>query len=286
MKLFFYCCCLGLAACLSGGWEGAAVSEEARLQGTLLDVGQGLSVLLQTEQGVVLYDTGPDSAGLVDTLRNRNLRRIDAVVISHWHRDHAAGFTEIAQAVGRGELQVKRLLYSGDTAGALWRDSVLGECMRLEIPVRELSRGDTVATLAPFGMRVLWPPSGEKLGENAASLVLRISDGALGWLLMGDAEAAQEARILELEPMLHAEVLQVGHHGSRTSSSWNFLAQVQPRIALMGVGRSNPHGHPHAETMAKLRTILPDTATLFRTDLDGSIELEWGLGLGVWPLLF
>jgi competence protein ComEC len=99
---------------------------------------------------------------------------------------------------------------------------------------------------------------------------------------MGDLEESEEKRLLEFEPFLTATALQVGHHGSRTSSSWNFLAQIQPKMALISAGKNNSYGHPHPETLAKLHLIMQDTTQIFRTDKDGSVEIEWVYGTGMW----
>jgi competence protein ComEC len=111
---------------------------------------------------------------------------------------------------------------------------------------------------------------------------MRLSDSQNSFLFMGDLEAPQEKSILELEPLLSATALQAGHHGSRTSSSWDFLAQVQPKMAFISAGKNNSYGHPHPETLAKLRLILQDSTQIFRTDTDGSVELEWVYKVGMW----
>lgn len=135
----------------------------------------------------------------------------------------------------------------------------------------EMSRGDTIADFLPWTVRVLF--------EEGA---MRISDSQNSFLFMADLEAQHEKSILELEPLLSATALQVGHHGSRTSSSWEFLAQIQPKIALISAGRNNSYGHPHPETLAKLRIVLPDTTQIFRTDLEGSVVVEWVYKAGIW----
>jgi competence protein ComEC len=224
----------------------------------LLDVGQGLAVLLQTDSVSVLYDAGPAGAGLDTMLANRGARQIQTLLLSHNHADHTGGLAEVE---ANGGISVGRILRSG-----------------------ALLRGDTIADLLPWTVRVLWPKDSVDFEntENAQSLVLRISDGEDAFLLVGDLEEEAEAELLSLEPHLSATVLQVGHHGAATASGWAFLSQVQPQFALIGVGRENDYGHPREETLAKLRLLLPDSAHLLRTDLHGSQELEWGYGMGVW----
>lgn len=282
MRFFCLLVCVICSGCLPAGLEGKAEREADAMNGTLLDVGQGLSVWFATGDGSLLYDTGPDSAGLLDTLLNRGIAHVGTVVVSHWHRDHAGGFADLAVGVAQGRFQVDRVLYGGDTAGAFWRDSVLGLCARWSIPVRKIERGDTLGDLAPFKVRVLWPGLGELLGENAASVALRVSDDERGWLLTGDLEQGQELELLKLEPGLRAEVWQVGHHGSYTASGWDFVTALRPDWALVGVGKGNDFGHPHREALARLYRVLPDSSGLLRTDRDGAVTLEWRYGIGVW----
>jgi competence protein ComEC len=240
------------------GCGGEGYRAPASLRISLLDVGQGLAVLLQTDSVSVLYDTGPAGAGLDTMLTNRGVKHIQTLMLSHNHADHTGGLAEIEAS---SVLSVGRILRSG-----------------------ELVRGDTVADLRPWSVRVLWPRDSVAFErtENSRSLVLRISDGQDALLLMGDLEQEQEAELLSLEPHLSATVLQVGHHGAETASGWDFLATVRPSWALIGVGKENDYGHPRPGTLAKLRILLPDAANLLRTDVQGAGELEWGYGMGVW----
>lgn len=282
MRMLWMALCVVVSGCLPGGLDGKVGRDDDVLLGTLLDVGQGLSVWFVAEKGTLLYDTGPDSAGLLDTLLHRGIHHVGTVVVSHWHRDHAGGFADLAVGVAQGRFRVDRLLYGGDTAGVYWRDSVLGLCVRLGIPVRKIERGDTLGDLAPFRVRVLWPGAGTLFGENAASVVLRVADDERGWLLSGDLESEQEMELLGLEPNLRAEVWQVGHHGSRSAAGWDFLTALRPAWALVGVGKNNDFGHPHREALARLFRVLPDSSSLLRTDRDGAVTLEWRYGIGVW----
>ena len=277
-KCWCFCLACLLYGCLEGGLEGKAPEQGGVLRGSLLDVGQGLSLLFEGEQGYWLYDTGPDSAGLADTLAAYGVKELAGVVVSHWHRDHAGGFVELAESMREGRLRIGRLLYGPDTGGALWRDSALHECEKLGVPARQLSRGDTLGLALPFTARLLWPPAGEPLGGNPASLVLRLSDGQRGWLLAGDLEREQEERLLRMEPTLQALVLQVGHHGSRTSSSWAWLSTLQPEWALIGAGANNEFGHPHAESLSRLFALLPDSSRLRLNYGPGPRTLQWNHG--------
>jgi len=232
-----------LSACTSSSPE-----KQDKLHIEMLNVGQGLAFLIKGTHCTTLYDTGTPSSGLDTMLQNRGIKTLCSVIVSHRHNDHAGGLPLLEKMAKNGEISIKRVIFF---------DS--------------LSRGDTIADFLPWTARILF--------QDGA---LRISDAKNSFLFMADLEAEHEKSILELEPLLTATALQIGHHGSKTSSSWEFLAQVQPKIALISVGKYNTYGHPHPETLAKLRLVLPDSTQLFRTDLDGSVVVEWTYGVGMW----
>lgn len=279
--------------------------EAVPLRVSFIDVGQGLAVLLERGGRFAMYDTGPDSAGVVDSLVARGVDTLEWVVVSHGHRDHAGGFMEFA--AGRGgfsgeagagvpsdgaaaRVHVRRLFVGPDTAGGFVRDSVLRVARRLGIPVDTLVRGDVFSGVGDDGLlmegnaprvEVLWPPDYVREGGNPASVVLRVEYGASTALLTGDLDSAGERRLLELSPSLSAGLLQVGHHGSAGSSSLRFVAQVAPEYAVVSVGADNRYGHPAPPVVNKLGFVLGDTARFFRTDHDGSVTFELWPDLGV-----
>ena len=273
--------CLFLWGCT---WVSDKGEEEVPLRVTVLDVGQGLAVLLEYEGRYGLYDSGPDSAGLGDSLRARGVEELEWLVLSHNHRDHVGGFVEL-----KG-IRIKRLFVGPDTAGGIWRDSVLYVAHKRGIPVDTLWRGD-VLTLGGVtdgsmpeetpDIRVMWPPDYETVSENHGSLVLNVSWGAGSALLTGDLDSLGERELLELSPTLAVDLLQVGHHGSAGSSGLAFLAQVAPEYAVVSVGAGNPYGHPAESVVQKLRYVLGDSLRFFRTDRDGSVTFIFERGVGV-----
>lgn len=265
------------------GWG----AEPEPLRVTFLDVGQGLAVLLEHDGHFALYDTGPDSAGLVDSLAGRGIKALDWVLVSHFHRDHGGGFMEMGAALKSGKLQVGRLLVGLDTAVGFVSDSVFKVARRYKIPVDTLERGDTVYFADGFRFECLWPVSYGRFGENRASVVLMGSmvgpqagrESAI--LLTGDLDTVGENRLMELSRDLSADLLQVGHHGSAGSSGLQFLAQVAPKYAAIGVGKNNRYGHPKDEVVNKLRIVTGDSSAVYRTDLHGSFSFEMWPGVGL-----
>ena len=280
--------------------EGAEDREPLRL--TFLDVGQGLAVLLEQGGRFALYDAGPDSSGIADTLEARGIRELDWVVLSHNHRDHVGGFLELAGGASSAEkIQVRQLYVGADTAGGLWRDSVLYVVLKQGIPVDTLVRG-SVLSLGVGGcepaaveggalvdgespqLRVLWPTEYDRVEGNHGSVVLEVAWGESSALLTGDLDSLGERQLLELSPTLSAGLLQVPHHGSAGSSSLAFLAQVSPEYAVVSVGDGNPYGHPVPEVSQKLKFVLGDSLRFFRTDQQGSVSFEMSRDFGAIPL--
>lgn len=273
-----------LSACTyDSGWSGGP--EPVRV--TFLDVGQGLAVLLENEGRFALYDTGPDSAGLMDTLAARGVDSLDWVLVSHFHRDHGGGFMEMGAAIESGRLKVGRLLVGRDTAVGFVSDSVYKVARRYKVPVDTLERGDTVYFAEGFRLECLWPVGYGRFGGNRASVVLMGSmvgpqaGRESAFLLTGDLDTVGENRLMELSRDLSADLLQVGHHGSAGSSGLQFLAQVAPKYAAIGVGKNNRYGHPKEEVVNKLRIVTGDSSAVYRTDLHGSFSFEMWPGVGL-----
>ena len=277
-------------------WGCTYVEEGAEERGalclTFLNVGQGLAVLLEQEGRFALYDAGPDSAGMADSLRVRGVDELDWVVLSHNHRDHVGGFVELMG------IRVKRLFVGPDTAGGVWRDSVLYVAMKQGIPVDTLSRGNVLelgagAVSVAGGsavdgespkFRVLWPTEDDVVEGNHGSVVLEVSWGESSALLTGDLDSLGERLLLELSPTLSAELLQVPHHGSAGSSSLPFLSQLSPEYAVVSVGAGNSYGHPAQAVSQKLKFVLGDSLRFFRTDLQGSVSFEMSRNNGMTPM--
>ena len=281
--------------------EGEA--EEVPLRVSFLDVGQGLAVLLEYGGRFAMYDTGPDSVGVVDTLVARGVDTLEWVVVGHNHRDHAGGFMELEARAGGGSslagnaprVHVRHLYVGPDTAGGFVRDSVLRVARRFGVPVDTLYRGDMCGPVSGSGgesgqisgsgdaprFDVLWPPDYVREGGNPASVVMRVEFGVASLLLTGDLDSAGERRLLELSPTLSAGLLQVPHHGSAGSSTLAFVARVAPDYAVASVGAGNSYGHPAMAVVRKYAYVLGDTARLYRTDLQGSVGFELWPDIGV-----
>jgi competence protein ComEC len=254
---------------------GAPLSE---LRMTAIDVGQGDATLVDFPDGrSMLIDAGgsmqgadPGARAVVPLLRARRRQRLDVVVLSHPHPDHFGGLLSVIKAVDVGEFWDSG---QGQTEGAGPRYAeLMRELARRRIPV--LRPPDLCNQPRSFGaarVETLAPCPSFTPGRDANdnSMVLKLAFGARRVLLVGDAEIAEERELMTLgAARLRADVLKVGHHGSRTSSSAEFLSYVKPRIGTIACGVRNRFGHPHQSVLE--RFVVSGVAAL-RLDRVGSV---------------
>ncbi len=259
--------------------DATSANKQDKLKIYMLDVSQGLAVLLNIGDKYAMFDTGPDSVKVIDALKAHGATSLEWITISHLHRDHVGGLLEIGAL--KSGIDFKELYLGSDTTTS-FKDSVLSLSLARKIQPKYIGRGDTIK-FADYSFIVLWPSKNETIGENAASIVLSLKVGNESLLLTGDLEAEQEKEILQMSGNIRGTILQVGHHGSNTSSSLKFLEAVAPSYALIGVGERNSYGHPTASTLSKLYYVTGDSSRVLRTDLLGTICLEWEFNVGIWP---
>ena len=254
--------------------------ERGRLETTVLDIGQGDSIFtafpdgrtmlvdgggLQGSEWIGGYRSGLDVGEEVVSpyLWSRGLKRLDVVALTHGDHDHIDGLNAVLDNFHVGELWIG----ADDTRPAFQR--LLAEARAHGIPIIHQSRGDDV-DLHGAQTAVMWPPPGETVGRSAndVSLVLRLSDGRVSYLLTGDIEGGAEKNIVEDLDQVQSDFLKVPHHGSKTSSTEEFLSAVAPRVAAVSVGEGNSFGHPAESVVERYEDA---GIRLLRTDRDGAI---------------
>ena len=237
----------------------------------VLDVGQGQSVLVRTGNFFTLVDCGGDSrddpgdvaAGYLQSL-GRN--QIDLLVVSHYHSDHANGIPQLLNRVRVGEIALPDV-----EEDAPLRAAILSAAAEKGIPVR-LVREDTRFALAEDRTVSVFAPVTEAGTTNELGLTVLAAVGQTEVLITGDMEQEGELRLVESIPLPEVEILVAGHHGSETSTTPELLETVQPRLALISVGENNSYGHPSYDTLVRLNEA---GAAIYRTDLYGTIEVQW-----------
>lgn len=260
---------------------GVAASERLRL--SFLDVGQGDAAVIEIPGGkVIVIDAGPQS-GEYDSgertvapyLRRRGISQIDMLIISHPDDDHLGGIPYLLE-----EFDVREVLASGQPTNTglykAYAADVIAEGCTVDTTRRGMMRSD----VGDVRIYVLSPPSAfiqadttrRSLNLNMTSVVVRMDYGRVSFLFTGDAETIAEREMVHYYgDFLKCTLLKVGHHGSKTSSTQEFLDVVRPEYAVISVGKFNKFKHPSQDALARLRGVHAD---VYRTDEEGAIIFE------------
>ena len=244
-----------------------ATSSSSDFSISFLDVGQGDCSLLQVNGKNMLIDAGPYEAGpgIVDWLTKHNISYLDTVISTHPHSDHIGAMPYVLNRVKTGVV-----IDSGDTHTTPAYEALLKTIERKNIPYRTVKEGDTINLDPTIRIDVLSPPDTTTDDLNENSIVLRISSEKNTILMMGDAGKTTEARLLTSGKSLKADILKVGHHGSRHSSGREFIKAVSPEIAIIFVGADNEYGYPQKDPVRYLSDV---GAKMYRTDRNGTITI-------------
>lgn len=236
---------------------------------TLLDVGQGQCAVIRVGELVCVVDcggSGGENAGDIaaDYLEDRGVRRIDLLILTHCHDDHANGVTRLLERVEVGEL----FLPETHQAQAL-EETVTAAAEEKSVPVRRV--GSTVSIESGQGETLcLYPPVGEG-DPNEECLSCLVSWAGFNALLTGDMDSGAERALLADVTLPKLDVLVVGHHGSSGSTSQELLYATTPEYGLISVGRGNRYGHPAQETLERLTDL---GVKVYRTDWYGGVTVH------------
>ncbi|KFN03395.1 DNA internalization-related competence protein ComEC/Rec2 [Bacillus clarus] len=249
---------------------------------TFIDVGQGDAILIRLpyDKGIYLIDTGGTLLVkkeawqkkkhefsvahdiLLPFLQKEGIRTIDKLIVTHGDADHIGAAKELLSSI-----TIKEIMFGKKEGDAILETELKRKAKERGVRINIIGAGDSWRVdNAEF---LVLAPKGQKTGENDSSIVLWAKLGGLTWLFMGDLEEKGEKWIIETYPKLRANILKVGHHGSKSSSSAPFLHLIEPEKAIISAGENNRYGHPHGQVIERLKDM---GIEIWRTDKQGAIS--------------
>ncbi|SNY67392.1 DNA internalization-related competence protein ComEC/Rec2 [Bacillus subtilis] len=261
----------------------------------MIDIGQGDSMFVGAphQRGRVLIDTGgtlsyssepwrekqhPFSLGekvLIPFLTAKGIKQLDALILTHADQDH----------IGEAEIllkhhKVKRLVIPKGFVSEPKDEKVLQAAREEGVAIEEVKRGD-VLQIKDLQFHVLSPEAPDPASKNNSSLVLWMETGGMSWILTGDLEKEGEQEVMNVFPNIKADVLKVGHHGSKGSTGEEFIQQLQPKTAIISAGKNNRYHHPHQEVLQLLQR---HSIRVLRTDQNGTIQYRYKNRVGTFSV--
>ena len=252
--------------------HSTAQEKDGLLKVYFMDVGQGDAIFIETPNGnQVLIDGGLDNKVIQELSKVMPFydRDIDMIIASHPHADHVAGLIEVLE-----RYDVKNVLQAKEDYNSpvvpVWIEAVrnegANEIEAISGNVIDLGNGATLTIIHPF-----ISVAGTLLkNPHDAVVVAILKYGALEVMLTGDMEAKVERRLMLEGYDLKSDILKVGHHGSKTSTTSEFLSAVAPEVAFIQVGAKNRYGHPSPEVLSRLEKF---GIKYYRNDLDGTVKV-------------
>lgn len=290
------CCTMLLTGCSQGGGQpsDAAANNKVDAKGQLiismLDIGQGDAVLIQTGAKNILIDTGDDkyyedgkkgkeNTQLLTELQKLKIDHIDTLVMTHAHADHIGKADKVIAQYG-----VKELVYNGIPSTSKYFINALKAAKANGTQQVKVKAGDVLDFGNGVSFEIVSPSQSlidedtaaikakKKVDVNNESVVGRLTFGNFAMLFTGDAEGPVEKdMVASYGKKLKCQVLKAGHHGSKTSSTAEFLKLVQPESVVMSLGVNNQYGHPHEALLNRLQK--QGVKNIYRTDANGTITI-------------
>ena len=229
-----------------------------------IDVGQADSILIQQGSKYMLIDAGNNGDGKLvkNYLIQQGIKTLDYVIGTHPHEDHIGGLDYIINDFKIGKIYLPKATSTTKAFGDVVT-AIKNKGMKATVP----KPGETF-NLGSAKITILAPNNSKYKDLNNFSVVVKLEFGSNSFLLTGDAEDISESEILAKGFNVKADLLKVGHHGSHSSTTDEFLAKVNPKYAVISTETGNDYGHPHKETMDKLKN---KNITVYRTDELGTI---------------
>ena len=237
------------------------LNDELRV--SFIDVGQGDSEFIELPNGeTMLIDAGTNETGknVVDYIKSLGYTSINYVVGTHPHEDHIGGLDDVIKTFDIGSIYMPKI-----TADTKTFEDVLDAAESKNLMINTAKSGVSIMDTEDLSVKFLAPTLDSYENTNDYSAVVKVVYGDTSYLFTGDAEEFSENLITD---DVNADVLKVGHHGSSTSTSTEFLKKVSPSSAVISCGKDNSYGHPHSETLQKLADM---GTAVYRTDELGTI---------------
>ena len=241
----------------------ATIGLNDELRVSFIDVGQGDSEFIELPNGeTMLIDAGTNETGknVVDYIKSLGYTSIDYVVGTHPHEDHIGGLDDVIKTFDIGSIYMPKV-----TADTKTFEDVLDAAESKNLMINTAKSGVSIMNTEDLSIKFLAPTLDSYENTNDYSAVVKVVYGETSYLFTGDAEEFSENLITD---DVNADVLKVGHHGSSTSTSTEFLKKVSPSSAVISCGKDNSYGHPHSETLQKLADM---GTAVYRTDELGTI---------------
>jgi len=258
-------CFLLLSACKL--LPEADTKSESFISVSFIDVGQGDAALISSpENRHFLIDAGNENEKILAALHSRNILELAAVIITHPDLDHFGSILAILD-----EFKIKRFILPNDSALTPQWSECLNVILRSSARQERMVYGDTLVISDEAYLRFLWPVRSSDYSGNNQSYTMKMVYGSSRILFTGDINQEIEFNLLKIGVDLSSDILKVAHHGSRTSSSLPFLAAVNPIWAVISCD-SSVYGHPHAEVVNGIKSIIADSSFILRTDHLNDLE--------------
>lgn len=290
------CCIMLLTGCGQGGGQSSDTATNSKVEAkgqliiSMLDIGQGDAVLIQTGAKNILIDTGDDkyyedgkkgkeNTQLLTELQKLKIDHIDTLVMTHAHADHIGKADKVIAQYG-----VKELVYNGIPSTSKYFINALKAAKANGTQQVKVKAGDVLDFGNGVSFEIVSPSQSlidedtaaikakKKVDVNNESVVGRLTFGNFAMLFTGDAEGPVEKdMVASYGKKLKCQVLKAGHHGSKTSSTAEFLKLVQPESVVMSLGVNNQYGHPHEALLNRLQK--QGVKNIYRTDANGTITI-------------
>ena len=248
--------------------EQEDIVEEPQYNMTVhfLDVGQGLSILAQSDDQTLIYDGGDSdkSSFVVAYLKEQGVTDIDYLISSHYDSDHVNGLIGCLNAFDVENVICSDYVHDSDTY-----QSFISTAQSKGLELQHPAVG-TAFTFGTGSFEILAPAQIDQNDSNNNSVAIKLTNGDNSFIFTGDAESSSESAMCASGINLDCDVLVPGHHGSATATSWEFLESTVPEYAVISCGVDNQYGHPDKDTMDKLQSM---DIQVYRTDKQGTITV-------------